>query len=427
MNHAQAGILNRPPDHALFAALAFIGTTPAEVRAATERLRELIHHELRSDLAETTPASPKDQPSAETGELGFDDNYDRYHLTITVGFAKTAYDALGVPADQQPQDLIPIPWEQLGDQTADGARTVAKPDNGDVLLQICSDSVYVAEHVLRRIEHELADAFRIVWSQPGAQRHTSRAGRTSRREGRALIGFLDGTSNLNPRHSADDAKLVFVDPTNIADYPPQVPPAGQSQYNQPQPPVFPQDLRQPPPHEPDWTKNGTYAVVRASIVDTTAWDRRQFGEQEHTIGRWKVSGSGLDHPDDPAQLPADPDFTADPSGATTPLTAHVRKTNPRGPDDAKRRIFRRGYPLVLPTIEGTQRGLVFACFARTITTQFEFITRAWTTNPNFPTPGAGVDAFRQFETSILCGGYFFIPPLGHARQPWSWIVPPAQS
>jgi len=72
-----------------------------------------------------------------------------------------------------------------------------------------------------------------------------------------------------------------------------------------------------------------------------------------------------------------------------------------------------------------KRGLVFACYARTITTQFEFITRAWTTNPNFPTPDAGVDAFRQFESSILSGGYFFVPPIEHGSQPWTWIVPPA--
>jgi deferrochelatase/peroxidase EfeB len=416
MTHPQAGILNRPPDHALFAALSFATTDTATVRAAVDRLRTLVHAELRSDLADTTPISDKSQPSAETGELGFDDGYDRYHLTITVGFAQSAYVALGVPADDQPQDLVAIPWQQLGDTS------VLKSDNGDLLLQICSDSIYINEHVLRRVEHELADALRVSWTQQGTQRHTSRAGRVNRREGRALIGFLDGTSNLDPEHSADDAKLVFVDPAAVAEYP-QIPQAGSSQYGQPQPPTFPSDLRPPPTREPDWTKDGTYAVVRASVIDTAAWDERPLGEQEHTIGRWKVSGSALDHPDDPSQPPADPDFAADPSGSATPLTAHIRKANPRGPDDTSRRIFRRGYPLVLPTTDGTKRGLVFTCFGRTITTQFEFITRGWTTNPNFPTPNAGVDAFRQFEAVVLSGGYFFVPPLSNAEHPWSWVVP----
>lgn len=416
MNHPQAGILNRPPDHALFVAVSFAAGDSATARTAIENLRSLIHNELRSDLDETTPTSDKTQPSAETGELGFDDGYDRYHLTITVGFAQSAYNALGVSQENQPQDLIPIPWADLGDAN------VIKSDNGDVLLQICSDSIYINEHVLRRIEHELGAEFRVVWTQQGSQRHTTRAGRVSRSEGRALIGFLDGTSNLDPRNSTEDATLVFVDPGAVSTYPPRTPPPGPSQYGQPDPPTFP-DLRQPPTREPDWTTNGSYAVVRASVVGTSTWDGHPLGEQEHTVGRWKVSGSALDHPDDPTQPPAEPDFAADPSGTVTPLTAHIRKANPRGPDDASRRIFRRGYPLVLPTVDGMTRGLVFVCFGRTITTQFEFITRGWTTNPNFPTPNAGVDAFRQFETAVLSGGYFFVPPLSNASQPWSWVIP----
>lgn len=419
VNHPQAGILNRPPDHALFVALSVATGDSSTTRTAFEGLRSLIQAELRSDLAETTPTSDKSQPSAETGELGFTDGYDRYHLTVTVGFAKSAYTMLGVPEEEQPQDLIAIPWEQLGDPN------VVKPNNGDVLLQICSDSVYVNEHVLRRVEHELASQFQVIWTQQGSQRHTSRAGRVSRQEGRALTGFLDGTSNLDPQHSADDAKLVFVDPAAVAAYPPQSPPPGPSQYGQPEPPTFPSDLRQPPTREPDWTKNGSYAVIRASVVDTTTWDGCPLGEQEHVVGRWKISGSALDHPDDPSELPEEPNFASDPDGNATPLNAHIRKANPRGPDDASRRILRRGYPLVLSTVEGTKRGLVFVCFGRTITTQFEFITRGWTTNPNFPRPGAGVDAFRQFEAAVLSGGYFFVPPLTNAAQPWSWVIPAA--
>jgi deferrochelatase/peroxidase EfeB len=418
MAHPQPGILNRPPDHALFAAYALATADAVAAREALERLRELVHHEQRSDLDDTNPTSPKDQPSAETGELGFTDGYDRYHLTINVGFGKGCFDKLGIPADNQPQDLIEIPWQRLGDAPQ-------KPDNGDVLLQICSDSVYINEHVQRRIEEELGDQLALAWTVQGSQRHTSRAGRVNRQEGRALIGFLDGTSNLDPSHSPDDAKLVFVDPGNIADYPPQVPniPPGQpNPYGGSQPPTFPADLRTPPAREPDWTKGGSYVVARASVIETSSWDDRALGDQEHTIGRWKVSGSALDKPDDPTQPPVDPDFAADPQGQVTPFTAHVRKANPRGPDDAKRRIFRRGYPLIIANVDGTLRGLVFICFGRSIATQFEFITCGWTTNPNFPQPGAGVDALRQFER-VLCGGYFFAPPLARANQPWSWKLP----
>lgn len=177
MDHFQQGITNRPLDHALLLALQMNTTDPGTSTQAVERLREVVHRELRSNLDETTPASPKDQPSAETGELGFDDNYERYHLTATVGFAASVYEKLGVPAEERPQDLRPIDWAALGDNAR-------KPDNGDIVIQICTDSVYIAEHFQRRIEEELGDVFSIAWVIAGAQRHTAaRAASGAKRAG----------------------------------------------------------------------------------------------------------------------------------------------------------------------------------------------------------------------------------------------------
>jgi deferrochelatase/peroxidase EfeB len=414
----QGGIVNRPPDHLLIASFTMTATDATTAQAAIEKLRDLVHAELRSELPPESSSAAKDVPPPETGELGFDDHYDRYHLTITVGFGKGAYDKLGVASANQPQDLRDIPWQQLGDL----------PDvsgNGDIVLQICSDSMYICEHVLRRIETEMTGELQLLWCLAGHQRHTSRAGRVNRDEGRALIGFLDGTSNLDPAHNTDDHKLVFVDPAAVSTYPPQTPPTDPNQpspYGGPQPPTFPTDLHAPPATEPAWTAGGTYMVVRGSTINTHTWDGAQLGAQERTIGRWKYSGNALDQTDSDSTPIAEPNFAADPTGATTPLTAHIRKANPRGPGDADRRIFRRGYPLITAATTGLELGLVFVCFARTITTQFEFITRAWTTNPNFPAPGTGVDSLRAFE-HVLAGGYFFVPPLQTATQPWTWALP----
>lgn len=416
----QAGILNRPPDHALIATYALLGPDPTTVRATLEKLRDVVHRELRSDLDDTTPQSPKDVPSAETGELGFSDHYDRYHLTVTVGFARSAYDKLGVAAEQYPQDLVEIPWAGLSD-----APTMVT-DSGDLVVQLCSDSIYINEHVLRRIGEELGALLRPVWTLAGQQRHTSRAGRTSRDEGRALIGFVDGTSNLAPRHDAADAELVFVDPSKVSEYPPAQPVVDATQpnpYGGPTPPQFPADLRTPPVREPDWTKRGTYMVVRGSTFDSSAWDKRTLGDQEHVVGRFKVSGQALDQVDDPSAPIVPPNFPGDTAGAVTPFSSHIRKANPRGLGDDKRRIFRRGFPLIVaPGAGGLQRGLLFVCFGRTLTTQFEFITRAWTANPHFPHADAGVDQLRAIET-VLCGGYYFVPPLSNAREPWSFVLP----
>lgn len=414
-DQAQAGILDRPRQHLLALALTLKTTTAADTAAALQRLRELESQELTSQLPSTPPLSEKNAPSADTGELGFESGYERYALTITTGFASRVYELLGVSSEQRPQDLIEIPWGDLGDQPTVDA-------NGDVFLQVCSDSAVVNEHVLHRIQYELSASFETAWVLQGVQRHNSRAGGPSRGEGRALIGFIDGISNLDPRCSQQDAELVFVNPGAGPPYPP-LPTPGTNQYGQPQPPQFPTGLRPPPPQEPQWAKDGTYVAVRASTIDFSTWDSLNLGVQEHTIGRFKASGQPLSAPESPMQPIGEPEFTNDPQGATTPLTAHIRKANPRGPEDQTRRIFRRGYPLLTAAPpEGLRRGLVFIAFARSLSTQFEFIVRAWTNNPDFPTPGAGTDALRSFET-VLCGGYFFIPPLEDPCQGSSWVLP----
>jgi deferrochelatase/peroxidase EfeB len=417
MTHPPSGILNRPPAHALVFGLSLTTTDAASTNAALERLRALQQRELRSDLDDTTKDSDKNAPSAETGELGFTDGYDRAFLSITLGFGKHTFELLGVPADQHPQDLIPIPWQQFGEEPL-------KPDNGDVMVQVCSDSVYINEHVLRRVQEELSDVLTLTWVTQGHQRYNSRQGRVSRSEGRAVIGFLDGTSNLDPRRSSDDAALVFVDPAKVPNYPPLPQPGQPNQYGQPQGPQFPPDLRDRPGHEPDWCKNGSYCVVRASVIDLARWDREALGTQEHVIGRFKVSGASLDLADQDDQLDEPPAFAANPADVRVPINAHVRKANPRTADDAPRRIFRRGYPLIDATVDELRRGLIFICFGRSISTQFEFITRAWLTNENFPTPGAGTDPLRGYE-KVLCGGYFFVPAITNANRPWSWVLPGA--
>lgn len=416
-NFPQAGITNRPPEHLLLATLNFVAT---DASAALRALGSLVERELRSDLDPENPPQDKDQPSAETGELGFIDDYDRAHLTITLGLSVHGFEKLGIAADERPQDLREIPWAQLVD-------TPPEADFGDLVLQICADNLYICEHVVRRIEEELDEEFTLLSTVIGSQRYSSRAGRTARHEGRALIGFLDGTSNLDPRNDEEDAKLVFVDPANVGDYPdlpPTEPAPEAAEYGQ-QPgkgPHFPPDLSPKPTREPDWTVGGTYMTVRIGTFETRAWDKLSQEDQEQTIGRFKVHGSSLDLEDVDADLEKDPAFAADPTNVEVPPAAHIRKANPRGGEiDAKRRIFRRGYPLIGPGTGELRRGLIFIAFARTISTQFEFIVRGWMRNENFPTEGAGVDPlFSKTGETVLGGGYYFVPPLEHKTQPWTW-------
>jgi deferrochelatase/peroxidase EfeB len=387
------------------------------VTATLAKLRAIEANELASQLPAQDAQTPKGAPGPETGEIGFADGFDRAHLTITTAFSISTFDKLGIPPSDRPQDLIAIPWDKLGDSPV-------QADQGDLVLQICSDDPYVCEHVVHRVTYELAGQMSLTWAQLGVQRFSSRQGRTSRSEGRALTGFIDGTSNLDPNHcGGSDEHLIFVDPDQVPTYPALPPSSPPPAYGQPTPAAFPPDLRSPPGSEPAWTKGGSYMVVRSTVVNFDTWDTATLDTQEKTVGQFKYSGAFLDLADDPGQLGTPPAFGANPQSNVVPISAHVRKANPRGPNDDQRRIFRRGYPLVAGSTTGIDRGLLFIAFGRTISTQFEFIFRAWMRNANFPTPGAGVDALFGFEKQVLCGGYYFVPALADPCDLGSWILP----
>lgn len=407
----QSGILNRPSEHLILAAFTING----DPTSTLDQLRAIAKNELTSTIAAATDPSTA---QAETGELGYTLNHDRAHLTITVGFASTAYDKLNIQASDRPADLVPIPWDKLGDTPQD-------PNSGDIVLQICSDDPMVAEHVLRQVEHNVT-GLSTVWAHTGVQRYTSRQGRVAAREARGWIGFLDGTSNLDPAHIDDDYQLTFVNPDDTGTYPP-LPSSGQpGPYGPTNAPTFPPDLRDFAGPEPAWTRDGSYLCVRISVNDLAAWDKSSLTDQEATIGRRKEDGVSLDLPDSAGQTDQTlPDFATNPADETVAVNAHIRKANPRTADDLPRRIFRRGYPLYEGSDGTIRRGLIFLSYARSISTQFEFVFRGWLTNPNFPRPGAGVDRLRAFDTTVLAGGYYFVPPLDAAHQPWSWHVPSA--
>ena len=381
----QLGITERPPEHLLLAALAFRSEDAATSQTALESLRALVRAELEDELA---------PPESETGELGFQSNYDDYGLLVTVGISTSGYDRLGVPGERRPRDLQPMPPDML--DASGGGSGAQLAGEGDLLLKVCSNDVFVVEHVLRRVEHELASAFEVLWVQTGAQRYNTRQSDNPRHESRALIGFLDGTSNLDPSQPGDRG-LIFTDHAN-ATYPP-IPTS--DQYSGAS---FPGDLRLPPTEaEPVLLDGGTYLAVEVLLIKTPDWDAQSRAEQERSVGQDKQSGQRLPN--------AEPD-------------SHVLKSNPGRPEDPPRRFLRRGYALVRPEGAALGRGLVFIAFGRTLSTQVEFVQRAWINNPNFPQNGAGRDLLleRFVQPRLLAGGFYFVPPLKKATQPWSWVI-----
>ena len=113
------------------------------------------------------------------------------------------------------------------------------------------------------------------------------------------------------------------------------------------------------------------------------------------VGRWQNGTSLVHAPDAPLALGPDADglindflYAADdPKGLKCPLSAHVRRTNPRdigGTNDVRRhRILRRGIGYGGPLLskknlrDGNKRGLLFIAVNSRIDLQFEVIQSNW--------------------------------------------------
>jgi deferrochelatase/peroxidase EfeB len=422
--NCQAGIIEHPPEHVLVAGLNFSQRDATNSRVALGQLRSVVRRELAADLDEIDPETTSGVPTPDTGELGVATEYDTTGLSITLGLGTPAFEALGIP--NPPADLIPINWGWFNDSPAN-------PVQSDLVVQVCADSAYVVEHVLRRIEHTLASSLTVTWTMAGEQRGGGdHGGVLTQGSGRALIGFHDGLSNLDPNNPTD-LQLIFCGQPGAQPCPPTPPPGvqpppgpGQPGYNPgTSQPSFPTGLRSAPSSEPTWTAGGSYLLVRGSVFNMAAWDQMSLLGQQQAVGRWKYSGASLDNQNQIASRLEPPQFATSPTNVTVPPTSHVRRANPRAQSsDTLRRIFRRGYPMLVPQPTGTlQRGLLFIAFGRSLSTQVEFIMRAWLKNPNFPSINAGNDPLLQLESQVLAGGYYFVPPVVDQGQPWNWALP----
>jgi Dyp-type peroxidase family len=112
-------------------------------------------------------------------------------------------------------------------------------------------------------------------------------------------------------------------------------------------------------------------------------------------------------------IPNDFDFRDDPEGKKCPFHAHIRRMNPRGdyarskrqPSSYERRhrIVRRVMPYgtcekepqdnsSLEELPSEGVGLLFLCYQREISEQFEFLQKEWANNQNFLKRKLGLDA-----------------------------------
>jgi Dyp-type peroxidase family len=130
-------------------------------------------------------------------------------------------------------------------------------------------------------------------------------------------------------------------------------------------------------------------------------------------------------------------------GTVCPHFAHVRKSNPRDiatdlgkpQDTLLRMILRRGIPFGKPifgirrparSLFKQERGLMFLCYASTIETQFEFLTRRWVNSPIQPNLGGHDPIIGQRDTRGNRTRFIDVPTAGGVRRvniKNEWVIP----
>jgi deferrochelatase/peroxidase EfeB len=310
---------------ARFGLLAAFNLVSEDRARLAKSLRDLTD-EARG-LMEARPPERRDTayPPTETGILGPDGRTDGLAVTLSVG-ASLFDDRFGLDG-RQPRELVRMPF--LSNDRLDPAQS-----HGDLLLALSADQPDVLLHALRQLMRRTRDNLVLHWMLDGYNRPDAKPlpGRTDNRN---LLGFKDGTANLDITDKALMDELIWVGADD---------------------------------GEPAWAVGGSYQAVRIIRMFVEFWDRTPLNEQQKIIGRNKTSGAplGQDREND------DPGYAEDPEGRGVPLDAHVRMANPRTAETAGSRILRRGFNFSrgFDNAGRLDQGLAFVSYQKSLTRGF---------------------------------------------------------
>ena len=290
----QTGITARPvPTLGLMASFKVLSPDRESLRDTFVELTDEIQ-----GLMAGRPPTIRDEayPPTDSGLLGAEPEPDDLSVVVSVG--SSLFDDRYGLADKQPLELVRMPF--LANDRLDPART-----HGDLLLNIDARHPDTIQFALRQLMRRRRRDLVLHWIIGG---YTRGGGVNDGTAGapRNLLGFKDGTANLD---SSDDAAMnrhVWV---------------------------------QPEDNQPEWSVGGSYQAVRVIRMFVEFWDRTPLAEQEAIMGRHKLSGAplGMERESDV------PDFSDDPEGEVMPLDAHIRLANPRTAATDENLIFRRGF------------------------------------------------------------------------------------
>jgi deferrochelatase/peroxidase EfeB len=280
----QAGILTPQQHHLQFASYDVTAANVAELRDLLGSWTGLADRLTRG----ADPGSGGDEfaPPDDTGEAG---GLDPARLTVTVGFGPGLFDGRFGLAGSRPPELADLP--RFEKDELEPAQS-----GGDICVQACSNDPQVAFHAIRNLTRDGRGGVSLRWLQKGFLSPTDGGAGTPRN----LMGFKDGTANLDPAKADRMDRNVWAAPGSGF----------------------------------GWMAGGSYLVARKIRIRIEQWDRTALGEQEKFVGRVKDSGAPL--------LGTAEHEAVKPSKLD--VASHIRLANPRtGADSERERILRRGY------------------------------------------------------------------------------------
>lgn len=252
------------------------------------------------------------------------------NLTITCGWGEPVFDKLGA-GDLKPdwlRDIKPFSKDQLSD----------KWGQTDVVLQICCDDAVMASHAMRHMIRAGTDYAKVTWLQQGFANSFGSLpqGATHRN----LFGQLDGT--VNPRGEEEYDEQVWID------------------------------------EGPDWAQGGTCMVVRRIRMNLDTWEKLDRATRENSVGRKLSNGAPLTGEEELDEA----DYSATDKYGLPVIDPNSHMARARPPaDHPEQKLKRRPYSYDLmpdyaesqeeDLIQLSNAGLVFICFQKDPTRQFE--------------------------------------------------------